>query len=37
LLLHGAHRIHPERLKRRTSEPEDGSMERDLLGKPTTE
>lgn len=37
LLLHGPYRIHPERMKRRTHEPADGSMERDLLGKPTEE
>ncbi len=37
LLLHGAHRIHPARLARKTCEPADGSMERDLLGKPTAE
>jgi uncharacterized protein len=37
LLLHGSYRIHPERMKRRTCEPADGSMERDLLGSPVTE
>jgi ankyrin repeat protein len=37
LLLHEPYRLHPERLKRRTCEPADGSMERDLLGKPTPE
>lgn len=37
LLCYGPHRIHPERQKRRTSEPADGSMERDLLGNPTAE
>jgi len=37
LLLHGPYRIHPERLRRRTCEPADGSMERDLLGKPVPE
>lgn len=34
LLLHGSYRIHPERLKKRTCEAADGSMERDLLGNP---
>jgi ankyrin repeat protein len=37
LLLHGPYRIRPERLARRTCEPADGSMERDLLGKPMPE
>ncbi|HET6170032.1 MAG TPA: ankyrin repeat domain-containing protein [Terracidiphilus sp.] len=37
LLLHGPYRIRPERLKRGTCEPADGSMEGDLLGKPMTE
>ena len=37
LLLHGNYRIHPERLKRTTCEPSDGSMERDLRGQPVAE
>ena len=37
LLCYGPHHIHPRRLKDRTCEPEKGSMERDLLGKPTAE
>ena len=37
LLLHGPYRISLARLKQRTPEAADGSMERDLLGKPTAE
>jgi ankyrin repeat protein len=37
LLLHGPYRIHPERRARRTCDPADGSMERDLLGDPLAE